>query len=188
MIIVSRNGIHPSGLASSDVNWMCGSKLLMCFKNFSFLAESKITQASSTYPLPHPWRAFGSVDGLYLKVLHEEVGHYGADGRPHGCSLNLFIEPVLKLKIGVFKQNSSRLMICSTFMVVLEWSSQSSSNLLLMMLMAGSMGTDVNSAETSYKVIHSFAWRVIPFICSIKSPVFLMWWGTHFPTHLMKPG
>ena len=46
-----------------------------------------------------------------------------------------------------------------------------------MMLMAGSTGTDVNSEETSYEVILSCAWRVIPFICSIKSPVFLMWCG-----------
>ena len=81
-------------------------------------------------PLPHFRRELGSVEGLYLKVLHEEVGHYGADGSPYGCSLDVFIEPTLKLEIGGFKQNSSRLMICSTFMVVLEWSSGSSSNLL----------------------------------------------------------
>ena len=49
MIIVSRNGIAPSGFASSDVNWMCGSKLLIWLKNSSFLAESKMTQASSMY-------------------------------------------------------------------------------------------------------------------------------------------
>ena len=68
-------------------------------------------------------------------------------------------------------------MICCMSMDVLEWSSLSSSNLLLLMLIAGSMGTDVNSAEISYEVIHSLVWRVIPFICSTKSPVFLMWWG-----------
>ena len=45
-------------------------------------------------------------------------------------------------------------MICSTFMVVLSLSSWSSSNLLLLMLMAGPMGTDVNSAEALSEAIH----------------------------------
>ena len=47
--MVSRKGIDPSGLASSVVNWMTGSMLLMCSRNSSFLAESMITQVSSTY-------------------------------------------------------------------------------------------------------------------------------------------
>ena len=37
---------------------------------------------------PYSWRMFRYVDGLYLKVLHTEVGHNGADWRPHGCSFN----------------------------------------------------------------------------------------------------
>ena len=41
--------MDPSGFASSDVNWMFVSILLMCLENSSFLAESKITQVSSTY-------------------------------------------------------------------------------------------------------------------------------------------
>ena len=52
--------------------------------------------------------------------------------------------------------------MCSTFMVVLLWSSGSSSNLFPMMVMADSIGTDVNSAETSYEVIHSVG-------CSLKT-------------------
>ena len=67
--------------------------------------------------------------------------------------------------------------MCSTFMVVLECSSCSSSNLLCMMLIAASIGTEVNSAETSYEVMVSFACSVTCLICSMKSTVFLMWWG-----------
>ena len=102
MAIVSRNGMDPSGLASSDVNWMCGSKLLMCYKKLFFSCRIQDHTSAIHIPLPHLWRALGSVDGIYFKVLHEEVGHNGADGRPHGCSLNLFIEPALKLEIGGF--------------------------------------------------------------------------------------
>ena len=65
-------------------------------------------------------------------------------------------------------------MICYTFMVVLEWSSWYISSLLWMMLIAASMGTEVNSAETSYEVMDSFAWSVTSLMCSMKSPVFLM--------------
>ena len=51
-------------------------------------------------PLPHFGRILGSVDGFLFKVLHEEVGHYGADGGPHDCSIDLVIETALELEIG----------------------------------------------------------------------------------------
>ena len=41
--IVFRKGRDPSDLVSSVVNWMCGSMLLICSRNFSFLAESMTT-------------------------------------------------------------------------------------------------------------------------------------------------
>ena len=62
-------------------------------------------------------------------------------------------------------------MTCSTFMVVLRWSSGSNSNFFLMMAMADSIGTDVKSAETSYEVIHSVGCSMIPLTCCTKSPV-----------------
>ena len=65
-------------------------------------------------------------------------------------------------------------MICTTIIDVLRWRSWSSSNFLLMMLMAGSLDTDVKRAETSYYTMFSLACRVIPFNCWTKSPVFLM--------------
>ena len=62
-------------------------------------------------------------------------------------------------------------MICSTFMGVLVWSSGSSSNFLLMMVMAsGSIGTDVKSAETSYEVTHSPGCNLIKFIKNNNFP------------------
>ena len=56
-------------------------------------------------------------------------------------------------------------MICSTLIDVLEWRPWSSSSFFLMMLMTGSIGTDVKSAETSYDTIASLVFRVIPFDC-----------------------
>ena len=76
-------------------------------------------------------------------------------------------------------------MICSTFMVVLVWSSGSISNFFLMMVIADSIGTDVKSAETSYEVIHSVGLSVIPLTCCTKSPVFLIWCGD-FPTNGLR--
>ena len=38
-----------------------------------------------------------------------------------------------------------------------------------MTLMAGSMGTDVNSAFTSYEMMHSSEINLVVFICSAKS-------------------
>ena len=54
------------------------------------------------------------------------------------------------------------MMICSTLIDVLKWSPWSSSSFLLMMLMAGSIGTDVKSAETSYDTI-AFGFQSDPF-------------------------
>ena len=50
-----------------------------------------------------------------------------------------------------------------------------------MMVIAGSIGIDVKSAETSYEVILSPGCSIISLTCCTKSPVFLMWCGD-FPT------
>ena len=96
---VSRKGRDPSGLASSVVDWMCGSMLLICSRNFSFLAASMTTSVIHI-SLPATGRIFSWAYGLDLKVLHVEVGHIGADGRPPGCFLQLFIAPALELEVG----------------------------------------------------------------------------------------
>ena len=108
-------------------------------------------------PLSNSGRAFSCVDGLILDILHVEVAHNGADGRPPSCYLELLIETAPELEIYFFMQNSIRLMICTTLIDVLRWSSWSSSYVLLMMLMAGSMGTVVKSDVTSYDTMFSLA-------------------------------
>ena len=45
------------------------------------------------------------------------------------------------------------------------------------MVMVGSIGTDVNSAETSYEEMHLLGWGWIPWTCCTKSLVFLIKWG-----------
>ena len=50
-----------------------------------------------------------------------------------------------------------------------------------MLVMAGSIVTDVNSVEAPYEEKHSFVWIWIPLICCVKSLVFLISWG-EFPT------
>ena len=72
-------------------------------------------------------------------------------------------------------------MVCTTFMAVLVWSSWSSSNFLLMMVIPCSIGTDVQNAETLYEVIHSLGCSIIPLTCCTKPPVFFMW-CENFPT------
>ena len=47
--MVSGNGMEPSDLVSSIVNWMDGSTELMCFKNSSLCNWCWITKMSSTY-------------------------------------------------------------------------------------------------------------------------------------------
>ena len=46
---VSKNGMDPSALVSFVVNWMRGSKLLICYRNFSLYDVSITTKVSSTY-------------------------------------------------------------------------------------------------------------------------------------------
>ena len=55
-------------------------------------------------PKQYPWRVGGSVDGLDFKLLYKQVGHKGADGGPHCCSLYLFKIAIFEKKICVFKE------------------------------------------------------------------------------------
>ena len=98
--VVSRKGTDPSALASSVVNWMCGSILLMCSRNSSFPCRIYDHTSVINIPLPKSWRVLSCINGLGLKVLHKGVGHNEVDGRPHSCSLKLFKEPALELEIG----------------------------------------------------------------------------------------
>ena len=74
------------------------------------------------------------------------------------------------------RQNSNNVMLCCIDIDVLLQSSMSCSNLFLMIVMAGSTGTDVNNAFTSQDIIHSPSSGVMFLSCSTKSCLFLMWW------------
>ena len=68
--------------------------------------------------------------------------------------MNLFIIVTLEQEKGVLRQNPRRAVILGIEMDVLFRSSAYCCSLFLMMLVAGSSGTDINSALTSYDVIH----------------------------------
>ena len=54
-------------------------------------------------PTPKPgWRG-SSTDGLWLKLLHEQVSYYRID-RTHGCTMDLFKILTLKEKVGIFEE------------------------------------------------------------------------------------
>ena len=40
---------------------------------------------------------------FYFKLFHEDVGYEGADGRPHSCTLDLFIIITLEEEVSVGK-------------------------------------------------------------------------------------
>ena len=49
LMIVSRKGMEPSSFASSTVNWIEGSTVLMCWRNSSWCFCCCTTKVSSTY-------------------------------------------------------------------------------------------------------------------------------------------
>ena len=51
------------------------------------------------------------------------------------------------------------------------------SNRSLIMLSAGSIGIEVNNAETSYEQRHSPGRRVTPLTLFTKSLILFIWWG-----------
>ena len=71
------------------------------------------------------------------------------DWGTHGSTLNLFIELALEREVCVLRQNSKRRIKSSTSITVLSLRVLSFTNRSLIMLRAGSMGTEVNGADTS---------------------------------------
>ena len=91
--IVTRKGIDPSALSSSVVNWMCGSLLLMCSRNYSFPAESMTTQVSSTYLFQILGGYWAVLMALVSKSSIKRLATMGLMvdpiAAPWGCSKNL---------------------------------------------------------------------------------------------------
>ena len=75
----------------------------------------------------------------------------------------------------VLRQNSSRQEICFTVIAVLWCKSLSSSGCFFMMEIAGSIGTDVNSASTSNDTIHLSGCSWMPSRLCMKSMLFFTW-------------
>ena len=63
-------------------------------------------------------------------------------------------------------------------MTVLSLRVESFTNRSFIIFRAGSMGSDVNRADTSYELRHSPGAKVMCLTCSTKSWVLFMWWGT----------
>ena len=76
---------------------------------------------------------------------------------PSICSCNL----PWNVKYVFLRQNSSKLEMCFTVMVVLRCKVLSSSRCFLMMSIAGSMGREVKSAFTSKDIIHSSGFNLM---------------------------
>ena len=72
------------------------------------------------------------------------------------------------------RQNSNNVEICCLDMDILLWSSASCFNLFLMMVMAGSTGTNVNRTFSSKEMMHSPSPNLMFLTCSTKSCMFLM--------------
>ena len=97
----------------------------------------------------------GSVEGHSFKLFHEQFGYNGTDGGTHGFIMDLFIILTLEEEIGIFRQNSSNVVMCCIDMEAVFSSCISCCSFYLMMKMAGSTGTDVTRTFTSYGVMHS---------------------------------
>ena len=69
--------------------------------------------------------------------------------------MDLFIILTLEEENGIFRQNSSNVVMCCKDVGVLFCSCLSCCNFCLIMEMAGSTGTDMQRASTSYNVMHS---------------------------------
>ena len=97
----------------------------------------------------------GRLEGFGFKLFYEQVGYEGADGRTHGCTMNLFIILTLEEVVGVFEAELQKgdnfgyghLGPCG--------SEGSCVILCLTMFTAWSTGTEVNKAMTSYEEMTS---------------------------------
>ena len=113
------------------------------------------------------------------KVVHIYIlATIGLTGEPIGTPFILFIGLALKRKVHVFlRQKSNSRVMSSTGSIVLSLRVGSFSNRSLMTFRAGSTWTEVNRADTSYKLRHSPGAKLMCLTCSTKSRVLLMCYG-----------
>ena len=119
----------------------------------------------------------GRIKGFPLKMLHVQVGNYKADWWSYGCSFNLFIEFILERDVCIVQAELQKFNMFCIDNTDMTHNVSSSSNRSSIMLRAGSMGTEVNSAEILYELRHSPATKVTSLTLLTKSLVLCMWCG-----------
>ena len=94
---MSRNGMEPSSLGSSDVNCIFLSMELMWFRKLCCWAALMITRHQ------HIFSTSMEVVVLYLRlsfqILHVKICHYGTNRRTHSSPFHLFIKFFLEGEI-----------------------------------------------------------------------------------------
>ena len=60
-------------------------------------------------PIPIPGGIRGSMKGFPLKMLHVQIDNYGIYWQPHCCSLNLFIEFILKWEVCIMQTEPQKI-------------------------------------------------------------------------------
>ena len=101
-------------------------------------------------PKSKPGWIGGSPDGFGFRHLQKQVCYNGLMGEPMTVPLTSPWYLPWKRKWVFFRQNSSNVVICYMDMEVLLYSCESCCNFYLMMAIAGSTGTDVKRALTSW--------------------------------------
>ena len=61
----------------------------------------------SSRNLSHKQGVWGRAVGFDFKLLHEQVGNEGTDGRTHGSTMDLFLILTLEEEVCVFKAKLS---------------------------------------------------------------------------------
>ena len=96
--------------------------------------------------------------------------------RSHSCTFHLFIKLVLKREASIVQRDPRSSMMLCTDNTDLSHRVLSFSNRSLIMLRAGSIGTEVNNAETHEQSYYPHR-RVTPLTLFTKSLVLCIWWG-----------
>ena len=73
-------------------------------------------------PKPKPGWMGSSADGLWFKLIYEQVSYIGTNGGTHGSAMDMFIIHTLKEKILFCRKNSGNVVMYCTGMEVLLFS------------------------------------------------------------------
>ena len=169
----------PFSWLLSAVNLMAESNLLIHSRKVCFCPSCWMTNCV-IHILILGLGGNGSTEGFPFKILHVEIGYYGAYQVPHSCPLYLFMELPWKEKYVLCRENPNNSVMFCTDNAVVSWNEVSSCSMPCMILSAESTGTDVNSAVTSFE--QTLIWLEGNLTClSTKSLVLYTWCG-YFPT------